>query len=81
MGTTRGANLETSPSFSRTSLSDSDALQNKALYPFSNPIPKQSNFRAANGEEEKTTLPEAPSRVTEFPCVATKLIRFLTEEY
>ena len=47
-----------------------DTSEDKVLYPPFNPISSYSDFRVKGNLKEKTTLPKAPSCVTEFSYVA-----------
>ena len=70
-----GVRISLSFGFSRTVESTSDTSKDEMLYPPFNPISRQSDFRVTGGLKEKTTLPKAPSCVTEFSYVAIQYPR------
>ena len=74
MGTTRGANKSVLRFFKGVE-STPDTSEDKVLYPPFNPISRQSDFRVKGSLKEKTTLPKAPSYVTEFSDVAVQYPR------
>ena len=65
-----GVRINLSFGFSRAVESAPDTSNVKVLYPPCNPISKQFDFRVTGSLKEKTTLPKAPSYVTEFYDVA-----------
>ena len=70
-----GVRISLSFGFSRVVESTPDTSEDKVLYPPFNPISRQSDFRVKGSLKEKTTLPRAPSYVTEFSYVAIQYPR------
>ena len=70
-----GVKISLSFGFSRVVESTPDTSEDKVLYPPFNPISRQSDFRVKGSLKENTTLPMAPSYVTEFSYVATQYPR------
>ena len=70
-----GVRISLSFGFSRAVESATDTSEDKVLYPPFNPISRQSDFRVKGSLKEKTTLPKAPSCVTEFSYVAIQYPR------
>ena len=70
-----GVRISLSFGFSRVVESTPDTSEDKVLYPPFNPISRQSDFRVKGSLKEKTTLPRAPSCVSEFSYVAIQYPR------
>ena len=70
-----GVRINHSLGFSRAVESAPDISNDEMLYPPFNPISRQSDFRVKGSLKEKTTLPKAPSYVTEFSYVAIQYPR------
>ena len=70
-----GVRISLSFGFSRVVESTPDTSEDKVLYPPFNPISRQSDFRVKGSLKEKTTLPKAPSYVSEFSYVAIQYPR------
>ena len=70
-----GVRISQSFGFSRVVESTLDTSENKVLFLPFNPISRQSDFRVNGSLKEKTTLPKAPSYVTEFSYVAVQYPR------
>ena len=75
MGTIGGVNKSISRLFYWAVESAPDTSEDKVLYPPRNPISRQSDFRVKGSLKEKTTLPKAPSHVSEFSYVAIQYPR------
>ena len=70
-----GVRISQSFGFSWVVESTLDTSEDKVLFPPFNPISRQSDFRVKGSLKEKTTLPEAPSYVTEFSYVTVQYPR------
>ena len=70
-----GVRISLSLGFSRAVEGAPDTSEDKVLYPPFNPISRQSDFRVKGSLKEKTTLPRAPSYVTEFTYVTIQYPR------